>query len=67
MKTAISVALACVALSLAACNSADDNRTTSIPSGASFGPTADIGGLSAPPAPAERGPSTWNAIARAAG
>jgi hypothetical protein len=67
-RTAITVALAGVVLTLAACNRADDNRTTSIEPGLGTAAAAGaIGGLSAPPAPAQRGPSIWDTIANAAG
>ena len=51
------VALA-VSLALTACNNADVNRTTSVPRGADSSALVknEPTGLSAPPAPAERGP-----------
>jgi hypothetical protein len=67
MKTAITVALAGVALTLSACNRADENHTASIPIETGSAWTASIGGLSAPAAPAERGAATSDVIAKAAG
>jgi hypothetical protein len=63
MKTSIAFAFAGVALALAACNNADQNRTTSVPPGVKS-PTALVEPLvspSAPPAPAMRGPVPANA------
>jgi hypothetical protein len=61
--------LAGVAIALAACNSSDQNRTTSVPPGVNH-PTAlaeNVTGPSAPPAPAERGPIPPHANADAPG
>jgi hypothetical protein len=61
--------LTSVALALAACNSADQNRTTSNPPGVAS-PTArnePSPGLSAPAAPPQRGPVPANANAQAPG
>src|SRR4051812_44772661 len=63
--TPITVALAGVLIALSGCNRADNDRTTSVPPGADR--AAIVGqtplGLSAPPAPAERGPIPANANA----
>jgi hypothetical protein len=69
MKSALIIVLAGTSLVLAACNRAEPERSSSIPAG----PRATAlladphGELSAPPAPAERGASTFDAIASAAG
>ncbi|HEX6136313.1 MAG TPA: hypothetical protein VF059_01535 [Casimicrobiaceae bacterium] len=69
MKTSTAWVLAGVTIALAACNSPDKNRTTSVPPGVSnpTALTAPIVTPSAPPAPAERGPIPPNANAAAPG
>lgn len=69
MKPSTAFVLAGVTLALAACNSPDQNRTTSTPRGVTS-PTAltePLVTLSAPAAPAERGPIPPNANAQAPG
>jgi hypothetical protein len=69
MKPSTAFVLAGVTLALAACNSPDQNRTTSTPRGVTS-PTALTEPLvtrSAPAAPAERGPIPPNANAQAPG
>jgi hypothetical protein len=69
MNTRNALLITGVALALAACNSADQNRTTSVPAGA-HNPTPLVEpnlGRSAPPAPPERGPVPANANAQAPG
>src|SRR5438132_6272827 len=67
--TSITLAIAGVTLALSGCNSADTDRTTSMPRGVD--PTKVVqqtpSGLSAPAAPAERGPIPPNANAAAPG
>jgi hypothetical protein len=69
MRSAVTVVLAAAALTLAACNRVEQDRTSAMPPDADntvalLGPK---GVLSAPPAPAERGAPTYDAIAQAAG
>jgi hypothetical protein len=69
MKPSNTLMLASITLALAACNSADQNRTTSVPAGVAH-PTPlnePSLGRSAPPAPPERGPVPANANATAPG
>ena len=69
MKSSTVLVLAAATLALAACNRPDVNRATSTPPGVS-NPTAltePLVTLSAPPAPAERGPIPPNANAAAPG
>ena len=69
MNTRNALLLTGVALALAACNSADQNRTTSVPPGV-HNPTPLVEpnlGLSAPPAPPQRTPVPANANADAPG
>jgi hypothetical protein len=69
MNTRNTLLLTGMALALAACNSADPNRTTSVPTGL-HNPTPLVEpnlGRSAPPAPPERGPVPANANAAAPG
>ena len=69
MKTLNALMLASVTIALAACNSTDQNRTTSNPPGVA-NPTAlnePLTGPSAPAAPAERGPIPAHANADAPG
>jgi hypothetical protein len=69
MKPSTALLLGGVALALAACNAPDQNRTTSVPRGVNnpTAITAPIVTPSAPPAPAERGPTPANANAAAPG
>ncbi|HEY3555049.1 MAG TPA: hypothetical protein VGL67_08100 [Casimicrobiaceae bacterium] len=69
MKASNVFMLASITIALAACNSADQNRTTSNPPGvAKSVPSLNVPlGLSAPAAPAERGPVPANANAAAPG
>lgn len=69
MKPSTAFVVAGVTLALAACNNPDQNRTTSVPRGV-HQPTAlsePAVTLSAPAAPAERGPVPANANAQAPG
>jgi hypothetical protein len=69
MNTRNALLLTGMALALAACNSADQNRTTSVPPGV-HNPTPLVEpnlGRSAPPAPADRTPVAENANAAAPG
>jgi len=69
MNTCNALLLTGVALALAACNSADQNRTTSVPPGV-HNPTPLVEpnlGMSAPAAPPQRGPVPANANAQAPG
>jgi len=69
MKPSNAFMLAGITIALAACNSADQNRTTSNPPGvAKSVPSLNVPlGMSAPAAPAERGPIPANANAAAPG
>jgi hypothetical protein len=63
------LALAALTIALSGCNSADTDRTTSLPRGVDSAAVVQQtpSGLSAPPAPAERGPIPPNANAIAPG
>ncbi|HEY3180250.1 MAG TPA: hypothetical protein VGL25_15390 [Casimicrobiaceae bacterium] len=70
MKTSlIALALVGTTVALSACNQPDTDRTTSIPRGVAAAETVQEppSGLSAPPAPSERGPIQPNANAAAPG
>jgi hypothetical protein len=69
MKASNVFMLASITIALAACNSADQNRTTSNPPGvAKSVPSLNVPlGMSAPAAPPERGPIPANANAAAPG
>jgi hypothetical protein len=69
MKASNVFMLASITIALAACNSADQNRTTSNPPGvAKSVPSLNVPlGMSAPAAPPERGPVPANANAAAPG
>jgi hypothetical protein len=69
MKPSNALMLAGITIALAACNSADQNRTTSNPPGvAKSVPSLNVPlGMSAPAAPPERGPVPANANAAAPG
>ncbi|HET9670886.1 MAG TPA: hypothetical protein VFQ93_14865 [Casimicrobiaceae bacterium] len=69
MKASNVFMLASITIALAACNSADQNRTTSNPPGvAKSVPSPNVPlGMSAPAAPPERGPIPANANAAAPG
>ena len=69
MRTSQLMVMAGVSLALAACNNANSNRTTSVPSGVTkpTALTAPITTPSAPPAPAERTPVAANANSVAPG
>jgi hypothetical protein len=65
MKSAIVLALTSITLTLAACNSAEQDRTASVPAGAEAPGVETTAipefSLTVPPAPAERGPMQENA------
>jgi len=67
--TPTTLAFAGLAIALSGCNSADTDRTTSLPRGVDSAALVHQtpSGLSAPPAPAERGPIPPNANAAAPG
>ena len=67
--TSTTLALAALTIALSGCNSADRDRTTSLPRGVDSAAVVQQtpSGLSAPRAPAERGPIPANANAAAPG